>query len=179
MRVEGRTKRIDKVRISLLVIALLISIFVGFKFGGQVQNNEAAISTVVTIFSILAGFLIAVITFISEPATRPDATWQSLQIMRATIQRKIIRQIVLFYLYLATLGLAIAMFLVPDTELLIKNILGSIFLGLSTFVFIMSFTLPMSLTRTQQARYDDALASKRPDDLNRALGAAGGGDRAK
>ena len=41
----------------------------GYRFQPMVSNNA---NTVVTIFSILAGFLIAVITFIAEPTLQGE-----------------------------------------------------------------------------------------------------------
>tara|TARA_B100001093_G_scaffold462893_1_gene478502 strand:+ start:247 stop:402 length:156 start_codon:yes stop_codon:yes gene_type:complete len=47
-----------------------VSGVIGYHFQPLISNNPDAVNTVVTIFSILAGFLIAVITFIAEPTLK-------------------------------------------------------------------------------------------------------------
>ncbi|MEO1706908.1 MAG: hypothetical protein AAFR69_04165, partial [Pseudomonadota bacterium] len=126
----------------------------------------------VTIFSILAGFLIAVITFIAEPTLQQARTWGELQRMKATVRRKLIRQMLLFFLYLLTLGIALAMFLTPPAMLELLKWLQTAFLGLATFVFLASFSLPGLLMKIQMERYEAALEDTRPKVVTDAKKAA-------
>lgn len=153
---------IDWGRTIKIVLALLTSGLVGYLFGPSIANNADAVNTVVTIFSILAGFLIAVITFIAEPTLQQAKDWQELQLMKATIQRQLFRQKVLFFLYLVTLGTALAMFLVPSSSTEVLWWLRTGFLSLATFVLLASFTLPGSLMKIQMERYEAALESTKP-----------------
>tara|TARA_R110000737_G_scaffold128851_1_gene161266 strand:- start:2357 stop:2830 length:474 start_codon:yes stop_codon:yes gene_type:complete len=149
-----------------------VSSFIGYRFQPMVANNANAVNTVVTIFSILAGFLIAVITFIAEPTLRQARTWDELQRMKETVRRKLIRQKLLFFLYLLTLGIALAMFLTPPTMLELLKWLQTAFLGLATFVFLASFSLPGSLMKIQMERYEAALEDSRPKVITDAKKAA-------
>lgn len=158
----------DWPRILKLLVALVISLFIGVRFQPMVANNANAVNTVVTIFSILAGFLIAVITFIAEPTLRQAKNWQELQLMKKTIQRRLLRQKILFFLYLLTLGVALTMFLTPKTMTQFLVVLETLFLGLAAFVFIASFSLPGSLTRFQMDRYEAALENAKPQALKDA-----------
>jgi hypothetical protein len=88
---------------------------------------------------------IAVITLIADPVLRGARDWQELQLMKATVQRKLFRQKLLFFLNLITLGVALATFLVPDSMAEVQRWLEVGFLGLATFVFLASFELPGSL----------------------------------
>ena len=151
-------KRTDWWRLTQLVAAIAVSSFIGYRFQPMVANNANAVNTVVTIFSILAGFLIAVITFIAEPTLRQA--------------RKLIRQKLLFFLYLLTLGIALAMFLTPPTMLELLKWLQTAFLGLATFVFLASFSLPGSLMKIQMERYEAALEDSRPKVITDAKKAA-------
>lgn len=152
----------DWLRLGKLTGAVVASCLVGYFFQPLVANNPNAVNTVVTIFSILAGFLIAVITLIAEPTLARAKDWQELQLMKATIQRKLRRQSILFFFYLLTLGIALVMFLVPDAATEVQRWLQTVFLGLATFVFLASFDLPGSLMKIQMERYEAAMDDTKP-----------------
>ncbi len=163
---NGQThSRSDWKRIALLCTAAIISAGVGYIFQPLISDNTEAISTIVTIFSILAGFLIALITLIAEPALSRAKDWTELQTLKPSIENKLTRQKLLFFLYLFTLGLALAMFLVPEAETQMLLWLERLFLGLAVFVFLVSFALPGSLMKIQMERYDSALESEVPEAL--------------
>ena len=163
-----RESQIDWARLLKLAGALLVSAFVGYQFQPMVSGNPDAVNTIVTIFSILAGFLIAVITFVAEPTSQQANSWDELQRMKSTIQHKLFRQKILFFLYLITLGLALAMYLTPQSNVMILNWLQGIFLGVGTFVFLASFSLPGSLMKLQMERYEAALEESRPKVISEA-----------
>jgi hypothetical protein len=154
-------------RIAALLSALLFSGAIGVLCQPYISNNKDAINTIVTIFSILAGFLIAVITFIAEPALAQAKSWQELQKLKPTIEKRLLRQKLLFFLYLATLGLALAMFLVPDCQRGVLIWFERVFLSLATFIFLVSFTLPGSLMKIQMERYEAVLDKTAPNSLKK------------
>jgi hypothetical protein len=166
---------IDWWRVGKLAVAVVLSGSLGYVLQPMVAGNADAVNTVVTVFSILAGFLIAVITLIAEPTLRQAKNWEELQLMKGTIRRKLFRQKVLFFLYLATLGIALATFLVPDALTDVQRWLEAMFLSLAIFVFLASFELPGSLMRIQMERYEAALEDSRPRVVTEAKKAAGDG----
>lgn len=159
-------------RLGKLAGTIVVSGAVGYLFQPMVAHNTNAVNTVVTIFSILAGFLIAVITLIAEPTLKQAKNWQELQLMKKTVQRKLFRQKLLFFLYLTTLGVALGTFLVPDTHAELRRWLETIFLGLATFVFLASFDLPGSLMKIQMERYEAEMDATKPQVLKDATKAA-------
>lgn len=163
----GKSKT-DWFRICALFIAVVFSIVVGYWFQPMVANNSDAVNTVVTIFSILAGFLIAVITLVADPIMQQAKSWEELQELKGTIKRKLSRQNSLFVLYLLTLGAALLMFLVPAEMIATQKYLQMIFLSLATFVFIASFTLPGALMKIQLERYEAELEKTKPQVLKDA-----------
>lgn len=165
---------IDWLRIGKLGGAIVVSGLIGYFFQPMVADNTNAVNTVVTIFSILAGFLIAVITLIAEPNLKQAKSWQELPLMKKTVQRKLFRQKLLFYLYLITLGVALGTFLVPESQAELRRFLEAIFLGLATFVFLASFDLPGSLMKIQMERYEAELDATKPQVLKDATKAAAG-----
>lgn len=159
-------------RLGKLTVAIGVSGAAGYYFQPMVANNTDAVNTVVTIFSILAGFLIAVITLIAEPTLKQAKNWQELQLMKQTVQRKLFRQKLLFFLYLITLGVALGTFLVPDAQAELRRWLETVFLGLATFVFLASFDLPGSLMKIQMERYEAEMDATKPQVLKDAAKAA-------
>lgn len=163
---------VDWWRLGKILAALVTSGAIGYWFQPLVAGNKDAVNTVVTIFSILAGFLIAVITLIAEPTLKQAKNWGELQMMKATVQRKLLRQKLLFFLYLLTLGVALGTFLVPAEMLELRRWLETVFLGLATFVFLASFDLPGSLMKIQMERYEAEMAATKPEVLKAAKIAA-------
>lgn len=167
-----KDNRRDWWRLGKLAAAIGVSAGIGYVFQPMVANNTDAVNTVVTIFSILAGFLIAVITLIAEPTLKQAKNWQELQLMKKTVQRKLFRQKLLFFLYLITLGVALGTFLVPDAQAELRRWLETVFLGLATFVFLASFDLPGSLMKIQLERYEAEMDATKPQVLKDAAKAA-------
>ena len=159
-------------RIGKIVGTIALSVAVGYLFQPMVTQNSDAVNTVVTIFSILAGFLIAVITLITEPTLKQAKNWQELQLMKRTVHRKMFRHKMLFFFYLITLGAALATFLVPTGHNELRQWVEVAFLGLATFVFLASFDLPGSLMKIQMERYEAELESTKPQILKDATKAA-------
>lgn len=153
---------IDWWRLSKIIGALVVSASIGYYFQPMLLNNPNAINTVVTIFSILAGFLVAIITFITEPILQQAKKWEELQHMKNTVRHKLLRHQILFFIYLLTLGVALIMYLTPQDKVLMQKFLQTLFLGSTVFVFLASLSLPSSLMKIQMERYEAALKSSRP-----------------
>lgn len=164
--------RTDWWRVGKLGTALVVSAVVAYFFHPMVADNKDAVNTVVTIFSILAGFLIAVLTLIAEPTLKQAKNWTELQSMKKTVRRRLFRQKLLFFLYLVTLGTALCTFLVPTDQVSLKTGLEMTFLGLATFVFLASFDLPGALMKIQMDRYETAMEDTKPQVLKDAAKAA-------
>jgi hypothetical protein len=83
--------------------------FVGFCYGQPlIHENELAINVIVTVFSILAGFLVAIMSIMGEPGVFLSRTWRASELNRKNVVNRLIRQKWMFYLYLVTLGLILA-----------------------------------------------------------------------
>ena len=143
--------QIDWWRLVKLAIALGVAGFIGYRFRPMVSNNPDAVNTVVAIFSILQAFDRCNHVY-AEPTLQAAKNWQKLQQMKATVKRKLCRQKILFFLYLLTLGIALAMYLTPAASVEVLKWMQTVFLGLATFVFLASFSLPSSLMKIQMER---------------------------
>lgn len=162
MLVEREKSQVAVSRLLWLAVLTIVSCTVGYFGQPLITENRDAVNTVVTVFSILAGFLIAVITFVTQPVIKGAKDWKELQLRKPEVKAKLWRHRILFYLYLSTLGMALALFLVPSSLEKLMFWLEVFFLSLATFVFLLSFTLPKSLMDLQLAQYEEELISRAP-----------------
>ena len=125
-----------------------------------VHDNSDATTVIVTVLTVLAGFMIAIITVLGDPASVPDGSWRTVEVRRDNIEHKIIRHAWLFVLYLLAIGFLFAGTLfrkVPEKDVwpwfadLVKWIdYGYVFLGVTSF--LLTFALPFSLRKVQMER---------------------------
>ena len=128
------------------------------------NGNPEAKGVIVNTFSVLAGFLIAIMTLLGEPRMQTDRTWRADQLRRDTIFPKLVRKAWLFVLYL------IIILLIFIASLITKKLpqdhsviywLEWICLFLSVFAFFWSLLLPHYLLRLQMSRYDELINKKK------------------
>ena len=154
-----------------MAISVARTVFIGFAsisgaaagLWGQplIHGNAEAVNIVVTTFSILAGFLIAIMTILGAPGLFARSSWRSAEIQRGESFRKLVRQKWLFILYLLTLGLALAASLIAKVYLPLSVILEHLFLGFAVFAFILSLGLPSALMAIQTNRLDELIKMRR------------------
>lgn len=148
-------------------VAVLLSIALGVSaaYWGQpyIQGNDAAINTLVTVFSILAGFLVAIIAVVGEAAVLTPGSWRAAEMERESALRRLERHRVLFLLYIATLLLVFISAVIgtelPTTALWIERT----FVFLATIAFFWSFWLPFALIRAQRERIDRYIEQRRAE----------------
>lgn len=136
---------------------------VGAIFGQPlIHGNEMAINVIVTVFSILAGFLVAIMTMMGDPSTFSGRSWRANEKGREKIFNQLVRQKWMFILYLVTLGLVLAASLIgkilPDWAICIEQV----YLGTAITAFMLSLGLPSTLMKIQLAKHDEITKSKMP-----------------
>lgn len=136
---------------------------VGAVFGQPlIHGNEVAINVIVTVFSILAGFLVAIMTMMGDPSAFVGHSWRANEQGRKNIFNQLVRQKWMFILYLVTLGLVLAASLfgniLPDLAVWMERA----YLGAAITAFMLSFGLPSALMKIQLAKHDEITKSKIP-----------------
>jgi hypothetical protein len=136
---------IDFAKIRLAVLAVILAGLASYFGQPLVHGNDQAVNVVITVFSVLAGFLVAIIAIVGDPVLLPPGTWRAAEMEREKLNSRLIRHKWLFTLYLITLGLVFFALLLKDKDPNIVLWLERGFLFFGVFAFVLSLALPGSL----------------------------------
>jgi hypothetical protein len=146
--------KIDWTRIRFASFAAALAGCVAYLGQPYIHDNSQAIDVMVTVFSVLAGFLIAIIAIVGDPALLPPGTWRAAEKERSQVTRRLVRHKWLFVTYLLTLGVIFISLLVQKQFPAFALWLERIFLFFGAFAFLLSLQLPSALMRAQMDRID-------------------------
>lgn len=155
---------IDFSKIRLVLLAAILAGLAAYLGQPLVHGNEQAVNVVVTVFSVLAGFLVAIIAIVGDPILLPPGTWRAAELERDKLNRRLVRHKWLFSLYLMTLGLVFFALLLKDKDPYIVLWLERGFLFFGVFAFVLSLALPGSLMKVQRERIDAVIEHRRSQD---------------
>lgn len=110
-----------------------------------IVGNSDAVSLIATIFSVLAGFLVAVMALVADDRMISKRSLRAAHFEAKNIKARLIRHKLLFQLYLVVMLLAFAITLKLGLPTNISSILERAMLGLSVFAFLVSFSLPTQI----------------------------------
>lgn len=154
---------IDWSRIAVFFGVLAVSLLIGWFGQPFVHGNEEARGVVVNVFSILAGFLITVMTLLGEPGLYRGRTWRSDAVKRSNVYRRLVRHKWLFILYLLVLGFVFSTTIFakrfPESATVVW--LERTYLCFAALAFVLSLMLPSRLMSLQLARFDELVDSRR------------------
>lgn len=126
-----------------------------------IVGNQDAINVIVTVFSILAGFLIAVITLVGDPKSLPSGSWRLARVGCDLTYNRLERQKWLFYMYLVALVLIFFSMLIKEKFQEVNQYVEYVYLFFSTMAFTLSFKLPSMLINLQKERIEQEIAERR------------------
>lgn len=142
------------------VFSIASGVLVGL-FGDRFfSGNDDATQVIVTVFSILAGFLIAVMSLLGDQSILPGS-WRISAASKKAIETKLIRHKWLFYLYLLTLAVIFVSTLIAEELPKWNCYLEKVYFGLATTAFLLSFRLPSSLMSVQMDRIDAVIGMRK------------------
>jgi hypothetical protein len=126
-----------------------------------IHNNPDATNLIVTVFTILAGFLIAMMSIMGDPSMFMPGGWRIAVKQTPFIRARMIRQKYTFYFYLATLLMVFLSMLAKKILPVLVIPFEHVYLGLAVTSFILSVRLPGALMDIQQERLDFIVDSRR------------------
>lgn len=131
-----------------------------------VDKNPDLILIIITVFTVFAGFLIAIITIIGDPIMVPHGSWQIAELRRDAMISRLNWHVGLLICYLLTIALLFTGVVLEKT--LDEHSLWRIwversylFVGVTSFLF--TFALPGALVQMQSARYDAEIERRRAE----------------
>lgn len=155
------SRKIDRSKVVFFLFALLLSVFGAYYARPLIAKNTEAINVIVTAYSILAGFLVAIITMIGDPKSLPSGSWQAAQLGSDMVYLRLKRHRLLFSSYLVTIALVFLSFLLKDKYPCYNFYVELSYLFLAIFCFIYSLTLPSTLMKLQAERIQQEIEDRR------------------
>ena len=156
--------------IRLLYVLISAAVGAACAYLGQplAHRNTDLWTLLITVFTVFAGFLVAIIAVVGDPALLPAGSWRKVELVRDRIESRLFWQICLFSMYLITIALIFIAVLLKDACLepplsAILTWIERTYLFLSVFSFIMSFSLPMTLLSIQKTRVEAELVRRRSE----------------
>jgi hypothetical protein len=102
---------------TFIVTCLGLSLVAAYYGQPLVRENAEAITTIVTVMTVFAGFLVAIMAILGDPAMTPKGSWRIAENRHKKIERLVIQHTYLFYTYLVSIGVLFVAVLVrkePD-----------------------------------------------------------------
>jgi hypothetical protein len=159
MSIEAKIS-VSKVVASIITAAA--SAIFAVCFMDSYHDNSNAVTVVTAAFSILAGFVIAVLGLGWDDRVIRARTWRHGVAELHLIKKDLRRHRLMFYLYLAVLALALFGTLVRNASF--AKILDFLVLFLSSIALIYSFRLPSYMTRRQLTELDKLIKARRDEE---------------
>ncbi len=155
---------VDWSKIRLAILASFLGALAAYYGQPLIHGNEQAINIIVTVFSVLAGFLVAIIAIVGDPVLLPPGTWRAAEMERGKLNKRLIRHKWLFTLYLITLAFIFSALLFKDKFPDVVVWLERAFLFFGVFAFSLSMALPSALMKVQRERIDAVIEHRRNND---------------
>ncbi len=155
------SQEIDTEKIKVTIAVILWSGLGSYFAQPLIHGNQDAINVIVTVFSILAGFLVAVITLVGDPKSLPSGSWQKARLGSELTYNRLTRHKWLFKLYLGTLALVFISMLMKTKLKEYQSYVEYVYLFLAIAAFCLSFKLPSSLMHLQQERIEHEIEERR------------------
>jgi|SRR5690554_904010 len=155
------SREIDKDKIKLAIYLVLWGGLGSYFCQPLIHGNQDAINVIVTVFSILAGFLVAVITLVGDPKSLPAGGWQVARLGSDLTYNRLIRHKWLFKAYLITLFLIFVSIVIKSKYPTVQLILEYGYMFSATISCFLSFKLPSALIELQQERIEHEITERR------------------
>lgn len=156
-----RGPRISKRKVAMEVVSVVIALLAGWLLQPWYHRSEDATSVLVTVFSILAGFLAAVMAIVANDRVLRGRNWRQDTYYLREIRRELLRHSVTFYVYLAVLVLAFLTSISSTWPLWVQQWTEHGLLFFATLGIFHSFQLPKILSRKHVAAMEKEIRRRR------------------
>lgn len=155
-------------RALFVLLCFIIGGFVSYFAAPFIYDNDDAVGIFVTVYTVFAGFLVAVIAVLGDPTLLPAGSWRAAENQRRAMERRLIRHTYLFVLYLITIGVIFVGTLLKDApaeiiSVSVKQWISRTHLFLGVSAFLLSLALPKMLMDLQRTRTEAEIEKRRAD----------------
>ncbi|MGM0913753.1 MAG: hypothetical protein ACQEXC_00485 [Pseudomonadota bacterium] len=153
--------RISKRKVAMEVVSVVIAVLAGWLLQPWYHCSDDATSVLVTVFSILAGFLAAVMAIVANDRVLRGRNWRQDTYYLREIRRELVRHSVTFYVYLAVLVLAFLTSISSTWPLWVQQWTEHGLLFFATLGIFHSFQLPKILSRKHVTAMEKEIRRRR------------------
>lgn len=153
-------------KVAYIVICIIVSVFFAWQFQPKYHDNSNALSVLVTVFSILAGFLVAVMAIVGSERALKGRHWRQDTFYLLHVKQDLQKHSALFYLYLLVLALSFLASLNLGWPEIVQIGVESVLLFLACLAMLISFSLPGQLTRRHISDLESAIKARRDKELS-------------
>ena len=156
-------KKVSWRKVSFFSFSVALSAAAAYYGQPSISDNSNAINVLVTMYSVLAGILIAIITVLGDPSVLDtDGSWRKTFLSSRSAKSRLLWTKALFYIYLITLFLIFISYLIPKLEYPhLRVCVEYFYVFFASMALILSFKLPSAVTEVQRARIDKKILQKR------------------
>ena len=158
------TSEIDKNKVKYGVCIVLWSCLASYFGQPPIHGNQDAINVIVTVFSILAGFLVAMITLVGDPKSLPSGSWQVARLGSDLTYNRLVRHKWLFKGYLITLLLIFLSMVAKNKFPTTQVVLEYMYMFFASISCFLSFKLPSALMDLQKERIEHEIEERRKNE---------------
>ncbi len=144
-----------------LGLAAIFSIKAGIEFGYMLALSEAALSGILSVFSILAGVLVAVISIVGDPSMLLAGNWRLGYVHAEKIQERLARYAHVIFIYLLVLILVLVCMIIKDNRIQGLEYAFNILMGLTVFTLLISLPIPYGLMGIQKERMTEEVRRRK------------------
>lgn len=130
--------------------------------------SEGGANIIVTVFTVLAGFIVGIIVIVGDPSLLPPGGWKEAEKHRDLIEKRLIRHAWMFGLYLVTIGFVFLSVVVngKDSKAAewLKYWSAALSVWLAIMAFLFSLALPKMMMDMQRERVDNEIATRRKNE---------------
>jgi hypothetical protein len=152
----------------VVAIALIFSAAAAaYFFQPRYHANDEALASLVSIFSILAGFLAAIMAVVANDRALKGRTWRHDSFYLLEVKKELSKHQLLFYMYLITLALAFFCQLGKETAWPLQEWFERLLMFIAFLSMCMSFALPARLTKRQVQDLEKVISDRMEKQTNK------------
>lgn len=145
------------IRLTWAALAVVCGLLSAFYVQPLIHDNPDANNLMVTVFTVFAGVVMALITAVGDPALMPGVNWRSAENSIGRANSQLIVQAALFFVYLVVIFLFLTCYVLKGMHFhpLVSRIekrIEAVYCFFSAASFIVSFTLPLAMLKVQRRR---------------------------